>query len=295
MSHNGLPSPSAAASAAATADTTSAQAEPVVDAQDVTRHYVLGKDTIVEALRGVSLTVPPGAFVSIVGPSGSGKSTLLNLLGALDRPTSGSLRFSGRDVADLSDAELASLRNTDIGFVFQQFHLLGRTPARDNVALPLVYRGESRRERRRRADEALDLVGLAHRRDHRPAELSGGEQQRVAIARALVSQPRLLLADEPTGNLDSQTGSDIMGLLQDLNAQAGVALVVITHDPEVAALAPVELPIRDGVLDQERATAGSLVPPPAVTAPPPPAEPDDSVASQRPPSQAEPAEEPPTR
>ena len=241
--------------------------EPVVDAREVTRHYLLGRDTVVEALRGVSLTVPPGAFVSIVGPSGSGKSTLLNLLGALDRPTSGSLRFSGRDVADLSDAELAALRNTDIGFVFQQFHLLARTSARDNVALPLVYRGAGRRERQRRATEALDLVGLSHRRDHSPAELSGGEQQRVAIARALVSEPHLLLADEPTGNLDSQTGTEIMELLQDLNARAGVALVVITHDPEVAALAPVQLPIRDGVLDQDRASASALAPAPPASGP----------------------------
>ena len=229
-------------------------AEPVVEARDVTKSYRLPGDrrtegALVEALRGVSFAVKPGEFVSIVGPSGSGKSTLLHLLGALDRPTSGNLRFSGRDVADLDAAALARLRNTEIGFVFQQFQLLSRTSALANVMLPLVYRGVPRSERRDRAAQALTSVGLSHRVTHRPAQLSGGEQQRVAVARALVTEPRLLLADEPTGNLDTATGIQIMRLLRDLNADHGVALVVITHDPEVADQAPRQIRIRDGLLE----------------------------------------------
>jgi putative ABC transport system ATP-binding protein len=218
----------------------------VVEAIDVTRSYTLGEDSVVHALRGVSFAVEPGEFVAIVGPSGSGKSTLLHLLGALDRPTIGVLRFSGRNVAELSDAELAALRNREIGFVFQQFQLLARTPAVANVALPLVYAGVPRGERRERAQAALEAVGLGHRLGHRPAQLSGGEQQRVAIARALITGPRLVLADEPTGNLDTATGHEVLELLRKRNAEDGVALVVITHDPEVAALAPRQIRIRDG-------------------------------------------------
>jgi putative ABC transport system ATP-binding protein len=223
---------------------------PTVAVENVTRSYRLGtRDEGVPALRGVSFDVPPGAFVAIVGPSGSGKSTLLNLLGALDRPTSGSVRLEGRDVASLSDAQLARLRNSTIGFVFQQFHLLARTSALDNVALPLVYAGVPRGERNARAREALEAVGLDHRLDHHPTELSGGEQQRVAIARALVTNPRLLLADEPTGNLDTATGAAVMQLLERLNAERGTALVVITHDPEVAGRAPRQIHLRDGVIE----------------------------------------------
>jgi putative ABC transport system ATP-binding protein len=222
---------------------------PVVEVVDVTRVYPLGTDEPVRALRGVSLTVEPGELVAIAGPSGSGKSTLLHLLGALDRPSSGTVRFSGRDVAALTDAELATLRNREIGFVFQQFQLLARTPALANVALPLVYAGVAKGERRERARAALESVGLGHRLDHRPAQLSGGEQQRVAIARALVTHPRVILADEPTGNLDTATGRDIIGLLRDLNAEQGVALVIITHDPAVAALAPRQISIRDGLIE----------------------------------------------
>jgi len=225
---------------------------PLVEAVDVTRQYRLGRGpdaVVVEALRGVSFAVGEGEFVAIVGPSGSGKSTLLHLLGALDRPTTGSLRFSGRDVADMDDGDLAELRNREIGFVFQQFQLLNRTSALSNVALPLVYRGASRAERRELAGAALASVGLSHRLTHRPAQLSGGEQQRVAVARALVAEPRLLLADEPTGNLDTATGHDIMRLLATLNAERGVALVVITHDVEVAALAPRQIRIRDGLIE----------------------------------------------
>lgn len=227
---------------------------PLLELDGVSRRYDVGDAEPVVALRDADLAIAEGEFVAIVGPSGSGKSTMLHLLGALDRPTSGVVRIAGRDVAGLSDEELAQLRNTEIGFVFQQFHLLARTPAIANVELPLLYAGVGRSERRRRAADALDLVGLGHRIDHRPNQLSGGEQQRVAIARALVSQPRLLLADEPTGNLDSARGEEVMRLLVELNAERGVALVVITHDEEVAALAPRQVSIRDGLL-QERAAA----------------------------------------
>ncbi|MPZ87333.1 MAG: ATP-binding cassette domain-containing protein [Nitriliruptorales bacterium] len=203
---------------------------------------------VVHALRGVSFDVRRGEFVTIVGPSGSGKSTLLHLLGALDRPTSGTIRFSGRDVVGLGDRDLARLRNAEIGFVFQQFQLLARTSALANVGLPLVYRGVGSAERRRRASEALEEVGLSHRLEHRPSMLSGGEQQRVAIARALVTEPRVLLADEPTGNIDTVTGHEVMGLLRELNKTRGVALIVITHDRELAAAAPRQIRLRDGLI-----------------------------------------------
>ena len=234
----------------------SAGSVAAVEAIAVTKEYRLeaGRSedaVVVAALRGVSFAVKPGEFVSIVGPSGSGKSTLLHLLGALDRPTTGDLRFFGRDVADLDDAELAALRNTEIGFVFQQFQLLNRTSALANVALPLIYRGTPRVERRERAAAALELVGLSHRLSHRPVQLSGGEQQRVAVARALVTEPRLVLADEPTGNLDTVTGREIMALLRGLNADHGVALVVITHDPEIAEVAPRQIHIRDGLIERD--------------------------------------------
>ncbi|MPZ72675.1 MAG: ATP-binding cassette domain-containing protein [Nitriliruptorales bacterium] len=233
-----------------------ADPRPVVEAVDVTREYRLGERregaVVVEALRGVSFSVAPGEFVSIEGPSGSGKSTLLHLLGALDRPTTGQLRFSGVDVADMDDGELAVLRNREVGFVFQQFQLLPRTTALANVGLPLVYRGTPRTERRELALAALGSVGLSHRLDHRPAQLSGGEQQRVALARAVVTEPRLILADEPTGNLDTVTGHEIMHLLRTLNDERGVALVVITHDPEVASAAPRRIHIRDGRIEDEQ-------------------------------------------
>ena len=198
------------------------------------------------ALRGVSFRVDRGEHVAIIGTSGSGKSTLLNLLGALDRPTEGEIRFLGRDVRTMSDAELAELRNRRIGFVFQSFHLLSRLSALDNVVLPLVYRGTPRRERRDRAERALRAVGLGDRLDHRPTELSGGQQQRVAIARALVTEPDLVLADEPTGNLDTATGNDVLDLLDGLHDDRGTALVVITHEAEVAARADRVIELRDG-------------------------------------------------
>jgi putative ABC transport system ATP-binding protein len=223
-------------------------ATPIIEVVDVTRSYQLGaRAEPVLALRGVSFCVEQGGFVAIVGPSGSGKSTLLNLIGALDRPTTGTVRINGSDIAALNDTELARLRNTQIGFVFQQFQLLPRTSATDNVALPLVYAGVGRAERVERARAALSAVGLGHRLTHQPNELSGGEQQRVAIARALVTDPRLILADEPTGNLDTATGDDVMALLEALNADRGVALVVITHDPDIAQRAPRQIRLRDGV------------------------------------------------
>ena len=200
-----------------------------------------------QALRGVSVRIEPGTYLAVVGPSGSGKSTLMHLLGALERPTSGTLRVGGRDVAGLGKDELARVRNETIGFVFQAFQLLPRTTAVDNVAMPLVYRGAGRRERRDRAAAMLERVGLAHRVDHRPNQMSGGEQQRVAIARALITSPSVLLADEPTGNLDSATGQQVLTLLESLNAE-GVAVVLVTHDRDVAARAARQIVMKDGVI-----------------------------------------------
>ena len=202
-----------------------------------------------QALRGVSVRIEPGDYLAVVGPSGSGKSTLMHLLGALDRPTSGTLRVGGRDVAALDRDELARVRNETIGFVFQAFQLLPRTSAVDNVAMPLVYRGVRRSERRRRAVAALEAVGMGNRLDHTPNQLSGGEQQRVAIARALVGDPQVILADEPTGNLDSVRGGEVMDLLESLNRDRGVALVVVTHDLEIAARAHRQLRMRDGLAE----------------------------------------------
>jgi len=218
-----------------------------VVAEDLTRTYELD-GVSVRALRGVSLEIPAGGYVALVGPSGSGKSTLMHLLGGLDRPSSGTLHIGGRDVADLSAGDLAKLRNETIGFVFQAFHLLARTTAVDNVALPLVYRGLRAGERRKRATAMLGRVGLSHRLDHRPNQLSGGEQQRVAIARALVTEPVVLLADEPTGNLDQATGRAVLDLLEEINLERQVALVMVTHDREVAARARRQVELRDGVV-----------------------------------------------
>jgi putative ABC transport system ATP-binding protein len=233
---------------------------PAIEAHEVTRTYQLD-ELAVEALRGVSLTIQRADYLAIVGPSGSGKSTLMHLLGGLDRPTSGRLVIGGRDVATLSAPEMARLRNEVIGFVFQSFHLLPRTSAVDNVALPLVYRGVSGRRRRARAAEMLTQVGLAHRLGHRPNQLSGGEQQRVAIARALVTEPAVLLADEPTGNLDSATGESVLGLLESLNASSGVAVVLVTHDRDVAARAHRQIVMRDGaIVPSEGGRGGAIVP-----------------------------------
>jgi putative ABC transport system ATP-binding protein len=201
----------------------------------------------VEALRDVDLDVADGDFVSVVGPSGSGKSTLMHLLGCLDRPTSGSYRLAGTDVSRLSDDELARVRNRTIGFVFQSFNLLPRTTALENVAMPLLYAGVGRAERTARAREALERLALGDRMGHEPSELSGGQQQRVAIARALVTRPAILLADEPTGNLDSASGADVLALLHELNA-TGTTIVLITHDSDVAVAARRSVHVRDGLV-----------------------------------------------
>jgi putative ABC transport system ATP-binding protein len=203
--------------------------EPIVALNDVQKVYRTDRMETV-ALQSVSLTIERGEFVSIMGPSGCGKSTLLNVLGLIDQPTGGEVRFDGRSVTGLGDAEIAPIRNRELGFVFQQFHLIPDLRVVDNVELPLLYRRCSARERRKRALEALRIVGLETRTDHFPTELSGGQQQRVAVARAIVGQPSLLLADEPTGNLDSQMSEEIMTLLERLNAEQGTTIVMVTHD-----------------------------------------------------------------
>ena len=210
----------------------------------LTRHYEVGGE-LVRALDGVSFDIRQGEWVAIVGQSGSGKSTLMNLLGCLDTATSGTYRLNGADVETLTDDQLADLRNKEIGFVFQTFQLLGRATALANVELPLVYRGVPRRERRLQAEQALRAVGLANRMHHRPNELSGGQRQRVAVARALVGQPSLLLADEPTGNLDSQTGEEIVRLFGELH-QRGHTIILVTHEPKLAARCPRAIRLMDG-------------------------------------------------
>jgi putative ABC transport system ATP-binding protein len=216
----------------------------LIEVDRLARHYVLGGETV-RALDGVTFAIERGEFVAIVGQSGSGKSTLMNLLGCLDTPTSGRYRLNGADVQSLADDQLADLRNKEIGFVFQTFQLLPRATALANVELPLVYRGVGRRERRASAERALLSVGLANRMHHRPNELSGGQRQRVAIARALVGEPSLLLADEPTGNLDSQTGEDIIGLFGELHRR-GHTIILVTHEPRLAARCPRAIRLMDG-------------------------------------------------
>ncbi len=217
--------------------------------EEVWRIYRVGESEV-QALKGVSLEIRRGEHLSLMGPSGSGKSTLMHILGCLDRPTRGRYLFEGRDVGTLSDEERSLLRQREIGFVFQFFHLLPRLDALGNVELPMLFAGIPRGERRRRAREALDAVGLSDRLDHRPDQLSGGQRQRVAIARAVVMEPSLLLADEPTGNLDRSSAGEVMELLEALN-RAGRTLVVVTHDPEVASRAPRVVRMSDGELLEE--------------------------------------------
>jgi putative ABC transport system ATP-binding protein len=216
----------------------------LIQLQDITRVFHVGGEEV-RALRGISFGISKGEWVAIIGQSGSGKTTLMNLLGCLDTPSSGSYFLNGKDVSRMSDDELAIIRNKEIGFIFQTFQLLPRETAQSNVELPLVYRGIPARERRERARAALEKVGLGHRMHHKPNELSGGQRQRVAIARALVAEPSMLLADEPTGNLDSTTGEEIVRLFEQLH-QAGHTLVLVTHEPKLAARCPRAVRLSDG-------------------------------------------------
>ncbi len=222
----------------------------LLELEAVTKKYNLG-DVDVPVLHGISLSIESGESVAIMGSSGSGKSTLMNILGCLDRPTSGSYRLDGRDVSKLGRGDLAEVRNRTIGFVFQNFNLLSRTSALENVELPLIYSGVGNRERVSRAKAALERVGLGSRLDHHPSQLSGGQQQRVAIARALVTSPKLILADEPTGNLDSKTSLEIMALFQELG-RSGITLVLVTHEPDIATYARRVVVLKDGLVQDDR-------------------------------------------
>jgi len=230
----------------------------VIQIKALKKTYKMGKSNIVYALRGVDLFIASGEFVAIMGPSGSGKSTLMNIIGCLDRPTEGTYELAAEEISKKSDNELAAIRNKRIGFVFQTFNLLPRLSAQANVELPLVYRGMSSSARRAAADEALEAVGLAERKKHKPQELSGGQQQRVAIARALASNPSIILADEPTGNLDSRSGTEVMQVFQKLN-DAGITLIVVTHDDEIAQHAKRIVRLRDGLVVSDEAVTERLL------------------------------------
>jgi putative ABC transport system ATP-binding protein len=223
----------------------------VIDIENITKDYVMGEE-IVRALRGVSLQIRRNEYLAVMGPSGSGKSTLMNMLGCLDTPTSGRYEFNGRNVAEMDDDELAAIRNREIGFVFQTFNLLARATSLRNVELPLIYAGMDRESREERATQALTDVGLGDRIQHKPNELSGGQRQRVAIARALVNDPSIILADEPTGNLDSKTGEEIMALLEDLY-QRGHTIILVTHERDIATHARRTIHLRDGLIEMDHA------------------------------------------
>ena len=225
--------------------------DAVISVEHLTKVYDLG-EVRVEALRDIDVRVEPGEFVAIMGASGSGKSTFLNIVGCLDRPSTGCYRLDGVDVSQMSSDQLAEVRNKKIGFVFQSFNLLARTSALENVELPLLYTGTDSRERRARALAALKATGLEGRAEHQPSQLSGGQQQRVAIARALVNQPAIILADEPTGNLDSQTSNEIMGIMQTLNEQQGITIMLVTHEPDIAQYAKRVILFKDGLVIEDR-------------------------------------------
>lgn len=244
------------ANAALNHDATMPPRKAVIDIHDITKMYRMG-EMDVHALRGVDLQIYEGEFVSIMGPSGSGKSTLMNILGCLDQPTSGSYVLDGEDVSKLGESALARVRNQKIGFVFQSFNLLKRTTAMRQVELPLIYNGAGNRSKRAKA--ALEAVGLGSRLDHLPSELSGGQQQRVAIARALVTEPAMILADEPTGNLDSRSGTEVMQIFQRLNQEQGITVVFVTHDPWIARHTQRVVMLRDGVVIADRNVPHPLV------------------------------------
>ncbi|RZN83127.1 MAG: ABC transporter ATP-binding protein [Winogradskyella sp.] len=221
----------------------------VIEIRNIIRDFKLGQETV-HVLKGIDLDIRRGEYVAIMGPSGSGKSTLMNLLGCLDTPTSGSYLLSGNDVSEMTDDELAEIRNTEIGFVFQTFNLLPRTTALDNVALPMIYAGASKKERVNRASEVLTDVGLDDRMDHKPNQLSGGQRQRVAVGRALVNRPSIILADEPTGNLDSKTGEEIMALFDEIHSK-GNTVIMVTHEEDIAAHAKRVIRLRDGIIESD--------------------------------------------
>ena len=238
----------------------------VIIVEHLTKVYDLG-EVRVEALRGVDVCVERGEFVAIMGASGSGKSTFLNIVGCLDRPSTGRYLLDGVDVSQMSSDQLAEVRNKKIGFVFQSFNLLARTSAVENVELPLLYNGTDSRDRRARALAALKATGLEGRAEHQPSQLSGGQQQRVAIARALVNQPAIILADEPTGNLDSQTSSEIMGIMQTLNEQQGITIILVTHEPDIAQYAKRVIMFKDGLVIEDRTVLGRIMVPGIVSRP----------------------------